>query len=93
MNEIDNETDAATDAATDAWGWDNRLGRDCEKVWGFGPSNSVLPRGAQSLEALYRDLQASAGQAAQAGQAQRLDGGESIMKVSWKYPESMWHLL
>lgn len=61
MNEIDNETDAATDAATDAWGWDNRLGRDCEKVWGFGPSNSVLPRGAQSLEALYRDLQVTPG--------------------------------
>ena len=54
MNEIDNETET-----NEAWGWDNRLGRDCEKVWGFGPSNSVLPRGAQSLEALYRDLQAS----------------------------------
>ena len=42
--------------------WDNRLGRDCEKVWSLSPgdeqSGSVLPRAVQSLDALYRDLEA-----------------------------------
>ena len=52
------------DTTSNAWGWDNRLGRDCEKVWSYGPvgpgskaKSMVLPRAAQSLEALYRDLQ------------------------------------
>eukprot|EP00435_Cladocopium_sp_Y103_P027600 s3937_g6.t2 len=80
-DKYDNETDAAADAESDAWGWDNRLGRDCEKVWSFGPSNgTVLPRGAQSLEALYRDLQVTPGAQEMGTQAVAQFNDEAFMQ-------------
>lgn len=92
MNEDnqDNETETTERSETSersegmawgtAWGWDNRLGRDCEKVWGFGPSNDVLPRGAQSLDALYRDLQVTPGSHEMATQAVAQFNDEAFMQ-------------